>query len=142
MHCVLYLLQARKADLAPRYATSGKYNDGIPPGSRFDTNQAFFKDSAARLQAEEGKKEIEKVKKLTKLAEDPRLSCTVGQLALAWAASNPNVSTVILGATKPDQLQENFGALKVCIKLVPLFSNSDMESDLKFDHVDNGQDHT
>ncbi|KAG0141718.1 hypothetical protein CROQUDRAFT_663447 [Cronartium quercuum f. sp. fusiforme G11] len=98
---------------------TGKYNDGIPPGSRFDTNQAFFKDSAARLQAEEGKKEIEKVKKLSKLAKDPRLGCTVSQLALAWAASNPHVSTVILGATKPEQLIENFGALKIIDKLTP-----------------------
>lgn len=98
---------------------TGKYNDGIPAGSRFDTNQDFFKDSAARLQAEEGKQEIEKVKKLTKLAADPRLNCSVGQLALAWAASNPHVSTVILGATKPEQLVENFGALKIIDKITP-----------------------
>jgi aryl-alcohol dehydrogenase-like predicted oxidoreductase len=98
-------------------APTGKYNEGIPAGSRMDVNKEFFKDSVARMHTEEGRKEIEKVKQLTKLAED-KLGCSVGQLALAWAASNGHVSTVILGATKPEQLKENFGALKVS----PLFS--------------------
>lgn len=98
---------------------TGKYNDGVPPGSRFDTNKEFFKDATARLAAEEGKKEIEKVKKLTQLTKDRKLDCSVGQLALAWAAANPHVSTVLLGATKPEQLKENFGALKVIDKLTP-----------------------
>ncbi|CAH7681402.1 NADP-dependent oxidoreductase domain-containing protein [Phakopsora pachyrhizi] len=97
---------------------TGKYNDGVPKGSRFDLNKDFFKDTTERLQAEEGKREIEKVKKLTVLAKE-KLDCSVGQLALAWAASNPHVSTVILGATNPDQLKENFGALKVIDKLTP-----------------------
>lgn len=44
----------------------------------------------------EGKAKLEKVSKLKELAES-KLGCTVGQLALAWAAKNPNVSTVILG---------------------------------------------
>ncbi|OAV94658.1 hypothetical protein PTTG_06896 [Puccinia triticina 1-1 BBBD Race 1] len=97
---------------------TGKYNDGIPAGSRMDVNKEFFKDSVARMQAEEGRQEIEKVKKLTQLAKD-KLGCSVGQLALAWAASNGHVSTVILGATKPEQLKENFGALKIIDKLTP-----------------------
>jgi aryl-alcohol dehydrogenase-like predicted oxidoreductase len=90
----------------------GKYNDGVPSGSRMDVNKTFFQDSVARFQTEEGRQEIEKVKKLTLFAQD-KLGCSVGQLALAWAASNNHVSTVILGATKPEQLKENFGALKV-----------------------------
>ncbi|KAA1068748.1 hypothetical protein PGT21_013885 [Puccinia graminis f. sp. tritici] len=97
---------------------TGKYNEGIPAGSRMDVNKEFFKDSVARMDTEEGRKEIEKVKQLTKLAED-KLGCSVGQLALAWAASNGHVSTVILGATKPEQLKENFGALKIIDKLTP-----------------------
>ncbi|EFP87345.1 uncharacterized protein PGTG_13573 [Puccinia graminis f. sp. tritici CRL 75-36-700-3] len=97
---------------------TGKYNDGIPAGSRMDINKEFFKDSVARLQAEEGRQEIEKVKRLTLLAQT-KLGCSVGQLALAWAASNSHVSTVILGATKPEQLKENFGALKIIDKLTP-----------------------
>ncbi|POW15256.1 hypothetical protein PSTT_02195 [Puccinia striiformis] len=58
------------------------------------------------------------VKKLTQFAKD-KLGCSVGQLALAWAASHNHVSTVILGATKPEQLKENFGALQIIDKLTP-----------------------
>ncbi|MBW0546343.1 hypothetical protein O181_086058, partial [Austropuccinia psidii MF-1] len=97
---------------------TGKYNDGVPSGSRYDLHSAFFKETIARLQTEEGKKDIDKVKKLTAFAKN-KLGCTVGQLALAWAATNPHVSTVLLGATKPEQLKENFGALKVIDKLTP-----------------------
>lgn len=93
---------------------TGKYNDGVPEGSRFHKEQSFFKDSSERLKSEEGQKEIAIVRKLTKYAED-KFQCSVSQLALAWAAANPNVSTVILGATKPEQLKENFGAIPVSV---------------------------
>ncbi|KAH9455508.1 hypothetical protein Pst134EA_022970 [Puccinia striiformis f. sp. tritici] len=83
-----------------------------------DVNKEFFKDSVARFQSPEGRAEIEKVKKLTQFAKD-KLGCSVGQLALAWAASHNHVSTVILGATKPEQLKENFGALQIIDKLTP-----------------------
>ncbi|EJT49349.1 voltage-gated potassium channel beta-2 subunit [Trichosporon asahii var. asahii CBS 2479] len=94
---------------------TGKYNDGVPAGSRFDTNKAFFKDTVAALQSEEGKAKIEKVKKLTKVAE--KLGASMTNLALAWTLLNPNVSTCILGATKPEQLEENVKALDVYKKL-------------------------
>ncbi|KAI9600793.1 hypothetical protein H4Q26_000586 [Puccinia striiformis f. sp. tritici PST-130] len=97
---------------------TGKYNDGIPAGSRMDVNKEYLKTSVNRLLGQEGQEEIKKVKKLTQLAKE-KLNCSVAQLALAWAASNPHVSTVILGATKPEQLRENFGALKVIDKLTP-----------------------
>ncbi|KAK9481449.1 NADP-dependent oxidoreductase domain-containing protein [Lipomyces starkeyi] len=90
---------------------TGKYNNGIPQDSRFATNPAFFKSAVERLQNEEGKAKIEKVGKLTKIAE--KLGGNVGQLALAWAAKNENVSTVILGATKVEQIDDNCGALKL-----------------------------
>ena len=45
------------------------------------------------------------------------LGCTVTHLALAWVASNPNTSTVILGATRPEQLLDNLKALDVIPKL-------------------------
>ena len=81
---------------------TGKYNevsDGkLPENSRFATNKAFFESTVKQLESPEGKAKIEKVKKLTSVAE--KLGGTVTQLSLAWAASNPNVSTVILGATK------------------------------------------
>lgn len=77
---------------------TGKYNDGIPEDSRFATNKAFFESTIKQLESPEGKAKIEKVRKLTTLAE--KLGGTVTQLSLAWVASNPNVSSVILGATK------------------------------------------
>jgi len=96
---------------------TGKYNDGIPEDSRFATNKAFFESTIKQLQSEEGKAKVEKVRKLTKIAE--RLGGTVAALALAWAAKNPNVSTVILGASKPEQIHENVKALDLIPKLTP-----------------------
>lgn len=61
---------------------TGKYNDGIPEDSRFATNKSFFEGSVKALQTEEGKAKIEKVKGLTKIAEE--LGGTVAQLSLAW----------------------------------------------------------
>ncbi|KAH7139656.1 voltage-gated potassium channel subunit beta-3 [Dactylonectria estremocensis] len=96
---------------------TGKYNDGIPEDSRFATNKEFFKDSVKKLESEEGKAKIEKVRKLTKIAE--RLDGNVAQLALAWTLKNPNVSTVILGATKVDQIVDNCKALALSKKITP-----------------------
>jgi aryl-alcohol dehydrogenase-like predicted oxidoreductase len=96
---------------------TGKYNDGIPEDSRFATNPEFFKNRIEGLKSEEGQAKIKKVKELTKIAE--KLDATTTQLALAWAAKNPNVSTVILGATKVEQVKDNCGALKLLPKLTP-----------------------
>ena len=96
---------------------TGKYNDGIPEDSRFATNKAFFENTVKQLKSPEGQAKIEKVKKLTTIAE--RLGGNVTQLSLAWAASNKNVSTVILGATKVEQIHDNCGALKLLPKLTP-----------------------
>ncbi|POS70108.1 voltage-gated potassium channel subunit beta-3 [Diaporthe helianthi] len=96
---------------------TGKYNDGIPEGSRFATNKDFFSNTLNSLQTDEGKAKIEKVRKLAKIAE--RLGCNTSQLALAWTASNPNVSTVILGATKVEQIHDNIKALDVLDKITP-----------------------
>jgi len=96
---------------------TGKYNNGIPQDSRFATNPGFFKDTIEGLQSEDGKAKIEKVRKLTKIAE--KLGGNVAQLALAWAAKNPNVSTVILGATKVEQIHDNCKALELYEKLTP-----------------------
>ena len=89
---------------------SGKYVDGVPEGSR------------ATLPGYEWLKELltdpvrnAKVKQLTAIAEE--LGCTLSQLAIAWCASNPNVSTVITGASNPGQVAENMGALDVLGKL-------------------------
>ncbi|KAG6840420.1 hypothetical protein C0991_006814 [Blastosporella zonata] len=114
---------------------TGKYNDGIPEGSRFATVE-MFKKSVASLQEEEGKEKIRKVRELTKLAADGKptnlrkihlminilateLQTTPTALALAWVAKNPNTSTVILGASSPEQLKENLKALEVLPRLTP-----------------------
>ncbi len=94
---------------------TGKYNDGIPAGSRFDTHSAFFESTVKSLQSDEGKAKIEKVRKLSTIAE--QLGCSVATLSIAWCAKNENVSTVILGATKEDQLAENLQALEIIPKL-------------------------
>lgn len=57
------------------------------------------------------------VDKLRPIAE--RLGGTLAQLALAWAAKNPNVSTVITGASRASQVTENFKALTLLPKLTP-----------------------
>lgn len=96
---------------------TGKYNDGIPSDSRFATNKDFFESMIKTLETDEGKAKIEKVRKLTKIAE--KVGGTATHLALAWAAKNPNVSTVILGATKKEQIIDNVKALALLDKLTP-----------------------
>ncbi|CDZ98144.1 voltage-gated potassium channel beta-2 subunit [Phaffia rhodozyma] len=97
---------------------TGKYNDGIPENSRYATNPGEFQDTIAALKSPEGQAKIEKVKKLTKLAEE-KLGCTVTHLSLAWTITNPNVSSCILGASKPEQVIDNLKALDVIPKLTP-----------------------
>jgi voltage-dependent potassium channel beta subunit len=96
---------------------TGKYNDGIPEDSRFATNKEFFKNTVGTLNEAEGQAKLDKVKKLTTIAE--KIGGTTGQLALAWAAKNENVSTIILGASKPQQIVDNVKALKLLEKLTP-----------------------
>jgi len=94
---------------------TGKYNDGIPEGSRYANNSDMMKSKIEELKSEEGQSKIKKVKELTKIAE--KLGGTTTQLSLAWFAKNKNVSTVILGATNPQQVHDNCGAMKLLPKL-------------------------
>ena len=96
---------------------TGKYNNGIPEGSRFDNHKDLFDGTIANLQSEEGKAKVEKVKKMTSIAE--RLGGKVSQLALAWCLKNENVSTVILGATKVEQIHDNCKAVQLVPKITP-----------------------
>lgn len=82
---------------------TGKYNNGIPADSRA-SNVEWFKQ-----QLDEGR--IEKVRQLTALAND--MGVTVSALALAWAMKGAAVSSVITGASKPEQVLENLKALDV-----------------------------
>jgi len=94
---------------------TGKYNNGIPQDSRYSTNKEFFANSIKALESPEGQTKLEKVRKLTTIAE--RFDSKPATLALAWCLKNPNVSTVILGASKPEQIHENCKALQLLPKL-------------------------
>ena len=95
---------------------TGKYNEGVPAGSRM--TQPGYEWLQARLETLRDTGVIDKVRRLTDYAQ-AELGCTMSQLALAWCAKNPNVSTVLLGATKPEQLAENLGAIAVARRLTP-----------------------
>jgi len=95
---------------------TGKYNDGIPEDSRFNYSKNDVPWAVEGLNSPEGKAKIEKVKKLTALAQK-EFGCTIACLALAWAIKNPNVSTCILGASRPSQITDNLKALEVYPKL-------------------------
>jgi voltage-dependent potassium channel beta subunit len=89
---------------------SGKYNQGIPAGSRATLKgYEWIREEVITQQ------NLEKVKQLQPISQD--LGCTMAQLALAWCLKNPNVSTVITGASRPEQVNENMKALEVVPKL-------------------------
>ncbi len=94
---------------------TGKYNDGIPADSRM--NLPGYEWLKARLESDKGKDELAKVKKLATLAAEVGLP--IHHLALLWCNANPNVSTVILGASKLSQLKDNLAALDHKAKLTP-----------------------
>lgn len=118
-------------ELAPHYRTrglgttiwsplasgllTGKYNHGVPADSRLgQANMAWLRDL---LLDAKGKKRIAAVGKLAAVAQ--QLGTSLPKLAVAWCLKNPHVSTVILGASKVEQLQENLGALAVVPQLTP-----------------------
>ena len=84
---------------------SGKYNKGIPPGSRGSLeNYGWMRDEILTPD------NIAKVEALEPIARE--LGCTMAQLALAWARRNQDVTTVITGATHPEQVEENMKSLE------------------------------
>ena len=94
---------------------TGKYNDGIPKGSRLALEHlSWLQDAVLGDRFDE---RVAQVRKLTEVAGD--LGGSMAQLAIAWAASHPHVSTVITGASKLTQLEENFAAAAMIPKLTP-----------------------
>lgn len=87
---------------------TGKYADGIPDDSRAQQVD-FLRERLTDREANE------RVGRLKSVADD--LGCSTAQLAIAWCARNPHVSTVILGATKVRQIEENLAALEVVDRL-------------------------
>ncbi|UCG50988.1 MAG: aldo/keto reductase [Candidatus Latescibacterota bacterium] len=88
---------------------TGKYNNGAPEGSRLSLNGYGW--LRGMVLGENAQERIDKVKALEPIAKE--LGCTLAQLALAWCLKNPNVSTVITGATTGDQVKENMKSLGV-----------------------------
>lgn len=91
---------------------TGKYNEGIPAGSRgalkgFEWLHGKLTDLEA----------IEKVRKLQAIAGD--LGVSMAQMAIAWCLKNPNVSTVITGASRVEQVHENMKAMDALPRLTP-----------------------
>lgn len=92
---------------------TGKYNDGLPEGTRVTLKgYEWLRD---RFESDEVKRDIQKVRQMMPIAEE--LGCSMAQLALSWCLKNPDVSTVITGASRPEQVTENLGALDVVEKL-------------------------
>ena len=85
---------------------TGKYNDGFPEGSRL--GMKGFEWLRDRWIQED---KMNKLKKLDELSKEMNVS--MASLAIAWTIHNPNVTSTILGATRKEQLEENFKALDV-----------------------------
>ncbi len=91
---------------------TGKYRDGVPADSRGSVQGMGFLVERLTDSAKNAA-----VTQLEGVARD--LGCSVAQLAIAWAAHNPRVSSVITGASKISQLRDNLGAVEVLPKLTP-----------------------
>lgn len=89
---------------------TGKYNDGFIADTRLGRDELNWLKELIYT-----KENIEKVKKLTILAMD--IGLTMAQLAILWCNANPNVTTVLLGASKVGQLEENLAALNLKDKI-------------------------
>ncbi len=91
---------------------TGKYNDGIPADSR--ANLKGYEWLKPHITDPE---RIAQVKKLVPIARD--LGMDMAQMALAWCLKNPNVSTVIMGASRVEQVKQNLKALEAADLLTP-----------------------
>lgn len=97
-------------------ALSGKYLNGIPEGSRASlSGYEWLRDRM--VDSERGQERMQQVAGLVPVAET--LGTSLSQLAIAWCLLNPNVSSVILGASQIEQLEENLKAPEVVPELTP-----------------------
>ncbi len=94
---------------------TGKYIDGIPDGSRLSLPD--YQWLRPEAESEAGRRNVLKTKMLAPIAQE--LGCSLAQLAIAWCLANEDVSTVITGASRPEQVEENMKALDVVEKLTP-----------------------
>jgi voltage-dependent potassium channel beta subunit len=91
---------------------TGKYAQGVPEDSRGAL--AGYTWLAERLTDAASQAKVERLRPIA-----TELGCSMAQLALAWCAANPRVSTVITGASRPSQVVENFEAIDVLPLLTP-----------------------
>ena len=91
-------------------ALTGKYLDGIPEGSRA-TLPGYEWLKERMVESERGQERMQRVAQLKPIADE--LGVSLSKLAIAWCLLNPNVSTVILGASRMEQLEENLAAVDV-----------------------------
>ncbi|HEX4333362.1 MAG TPA: aldo/keto reductase [Usitatibacter sp.] len=91
---------------------TGKYRSGVPADSRGAIPRMKFLVDDLTDRAKN-----DAVGKLDAVAKE--LGCSLAQLAIAWCARNPNVSTVITGASRVSQVEENLAAVDVIPKLTP-----------------------
>ncbi|PYI00478.1 voltage-gated K+ channel beta subunit [Aspergillus sclerotiicarbonarius CBS 121057] len=100
---------------------SGKYNDATtqpPPGSRFaESNDRFASSVRQDWENEQWAGNIKKIVGLKALAD--KMEVKLSQLALAWCLKNENVSSVITGASRPEQVVDNVESLKLLPRLTP-----------------------
>ena len=94
---------------------TGKYNDGIPEGSRLAENPETMKVFHGYFQGNKKEETIAALKKFAELAKS--LDCSMAQLAMAWVISNPDISSAITGVTRPAQLLDTIKCLDVLPKL-------------------------
>jgi voltage-dependent potassium channel beta subunit len=92
---------------------TGKYNEGVPEGSRLALPE--YEWLRKRIMNDGWAQKIEKTRKLQALAKE--IDCTLAQMAIAWCLMNPDVSSVITGASRPEQVVENMKALDTVEKL-------------------------
>ena len=83
---------------------TGKYLKGIPEDSRISRDSRFLKKDVLTPPL------LEKIQALSAIAEERGQS--LAQMALAWALKNPCVTSVLIGASRPEQIYENIGAIK------------------------------
>ena len=98
-------------------ALTGKYLEGIPEGSRASlAGYEWLKKSM--VESDRGQERMTRVASLAPIAE--KLNVSMSKLAIAWCLLNENVSTVILGASKIEQLEENLKSAE----LLPLLDEA------------------
>jgi voltage-dependent potassium channel beta subunit len=93
---------------------TGKYNDGVPDDARLaQPGYEWLREAVL----ERGGERLAKVRRLAPIAAE--LGVSQAQLAIAWCLLNPHVSTVMLGASRLEQLEQNLAALDLLPRLTP-----------------------